>query len=358
MPVEFAIWRLDGLPARLEASKLPSEATLESLLAGDISILGLDVMVIGQQVSTAYGKKIDLLAMDREGSLYVIELKRDRTPREVVAQALDYGSWVKSVTYEQVVSIHAGFAGKALEVAFEDRFGIPIPDLLNQEHHLVIVASELDSSTERIVNYLSTDYGVPLNALFFRYFADEGREYLARTWLIPPSEAEAHSQTASAGGKKEPWNGADFYVSFGEGPHRSWEDARDYGFVSGGGGKWYWQTLDLLQPGARVFACIPHKGYVGVGEVVAPSVLVKDFLVPVDGVDVPILEAKIKAPMMGEFADDFEKSERVVRVKWTKTLAADKYVWEKGMFANQNTACALRNGFTRDRVLARFGLDQ
>ena len=32
--------------------------------------------------------------------------------------------------------------------------------------------------------------------------------------------------------------------------------------------------------------------------------------------------------------------------------------WEKGMFANQNTACALRSSFTRDRVMARLGLDQ
>ncbi len=319
-------------------------------------MLGLDLMVIGRQVVTAYGKKIDLLAIDREGSLYAIELKRDKTPREVVAQALDYGSWVKGLTYEQIVAIHEGYAATPLEVAFADRFNDAIPGLLNQDHHLIIVASELDASTERIVNYLSADYGVPVNALFFRYFIDDGREYLARTWLIPPSEAEAHTQTGK-GGKKETWNGTDFYVSFGEGEHRSWDDAREFGFVSGGGGKWYWQTLDLLQPGQRVFVCIPQKGYVGVGEVVAPSVPVKDFSVLVDGVEVPILNAPIHAGKMGEYADDPERSERVVRVKWTKTLAGDKYVWEKGMFANQNTACALRNSFTRERVLARFGLD-
>lgn len=358
MPVEFALWRVDGGPVRVESTQFPKESQLEMLLTADISMLGLEIMLVGQQVVTSYGKKIDLLAMDREGSLYVIELKRDKTPREVVAQALDYGSWVKSLTFEQIATIHNAYFGKPIEVAFEERFESPIPESLNQEHHLVIVASELDASTERIVAYLSADYGVPINALFFRYFVDDGRGYLARTWLIAPNEAEAHTQASSGGGKKEPWNGSDFYVSFGEGEHRSWDDARTYGFVSGGGGKWYSQTLDLLQPGARVFVCIPHKGYVGVGEVVAPSVPVNDAKVLVNGAEVPLLEAPLKAPKMDDFAGDAEKSEHVVLISWTKTLPADQAVWEKGMFANQNTACALRSGFTRERVLARLGLDK
>ena len=39
--------------------------------------------------------------------------------------------------------------------SFENRFGDVLPDALNQEHHLVIVASELNNSTERLVLYLS-----------------------------------------------------------------------------------------------------------------------------------------------------------------------------------------------------------
>jgi RecB family endonuclease NucS len=43
-------------------------------------------MVIGRQVPTSYGKRIDLLAIDAGGDLHAIELKRDRTPREVSIQ--------------------------------------------------------------------------------------------------------------------------------------------------------------------------------------------------------------------------------------------------------------------------------
>ena len=45
-------------------------------------------------MQTAQGARIDLLAMDGEGRLIIIELKKDRIPREIVAQVLDYASCV------------------------------------------------------------------------------------------------------------------------------------------------------------------------------------------------------------------------------------------------------------------------
>ena len=47
------------------------------------------ILIIGRQVQTDMGGYIDLLGVDREGSVVVVELKRDRTPRDAVAQALE-----------------------------------------------------------------------------------------------------------------------------------------------------------------------------------------------------------------------------------------------------------------------------
>lgn len=357
MPLEFAIWRLDGQDRRVVPAPMASEAQLENLIATDVSVLGLDVLLIGRQVMTAYGKRVDLLGIDAEGDLHVIELKRDRTPREVVAQALDYGSWIKALDFDQVSAIAAEYAGGTrLEKQFIERFGVALPEAINQDHHLVVVASELDSSTERIVNYLS-DLGVPVNVVLFRHFVDEGRAYLVRSWLIAPSEADANVKSGQKRGK-EPWNGEDYYVSFGG--RRDWDDALQFGFVSGGGAPWYWRTLEQLVPGKRVFVCIPGgTGYVGVGEVLASPVPISDFRVEVEGSEYPLLSAPgFRAASMGEFADDPDRAERVVAVKWLATVPRDEAIWEKGMFANQNTACALRSSFTRERVLAGLGLDE
>lgn len=359
MPIEFGIWRIDGKPIQVTPSSLEDESKLEKILVNDISILGLDVMVIGRQVVTAYNKKIDVLTINSQGHLCGIELKRDRTPREVISQLLDYGSWIQTLTYEDIVSIFSkDFPAQQFEQVFAERFG-EVPEVLNEDQQLIVVASELDNSTERIVSYLS-QYGVPINAVFFRYLKDGSREYLVRAWLIDPNTAEARADSSSPkkSGKQEPWNGQDFYVSLGEGQSRTWDDCVKYGFISGGGGLWYSRTLASLFPDARVFVNIPGKGYVGVGIVTERSQRVKDFTVEIDGKIVPILQVPLHASKMGENADDPEKAEYLVRVKWLKIRSREEAVWEKGMFAKQHTACKLRNKFTIDRLVELFGITE
>jgi hypothetical protein len=263
MPIETSIWRIDGALQKVEFATLSSESKLEEVLSKDIAVLDPSLMILGRQVPTTFGTFVDILAIDAQGCLSVIELKRGQTPREVVAQALDYASWVQSLSYDEIVKVFsADNPGSRFEEAFSERFDTAPPETVNSAHRLVIVAASLDAATERIINYLSSSYGVPINAVFFRHFKDGSKEYLTRTWLIDPQEVDAKASAAGAERRgREPWNGRDFYVSFGEDQRRSWEDARKYGFVSAGGGKWYSATLLQLNPGARVFACIPKVGY-------------------------------------------------------------------------------------------------
>jgi hypothetical protein len=77
-------------------------------------------------------------------------------------------------------------------------------------------------------------------------------------------------------------------------------------------------------------------------------------LLAVDGIETPILQAPLQAPQMDKNADDPELCEYLVRVSWTKTFPVNSAVWEKGMYANQNTVTKLRNKFTLDRLAERF----
>jgi RecB family endonuclease NucS len=83
------------------------EAILESWLEGNPDGIVEDgkLLIIGRQVSTNLGSVIDLLALDRRGDVVVVELKRDRTPRDTLAQALEYVSFVVQLDTEQLEAI-------------------------------------------------------------------------------------------------------------------------------------------------------------------------------------------------------------------------------------------------------------
>lgn len=362
MPVEMGMWRIDGdQPRRLTPSVLPSEATLEDFLERDPSLLGSRLLVIGRQVRTPHNKFIDLLAMDSEGNLHVLELKRDKTPREVVAQVLDYGSWVTTLSRDAVIEMANAHLPGPFEATFEEVFGVTPPDELNGELQLTVVATDLDASSERIVTYLRT-FGVPINAVFFSHLEDEGRRYLARSWLASPEDSTAGGSAPGKPGKRAEWNGRDWFVSFGEHEGgRSWEDGRRYGFVSAGGDNWYSRTLRSLPVGARVNVHLPGLGYVAVGVTLAEAtrfdqaqVQVGDQWVPLD---VQPLAGTYRHDVTSD-ADADDVAEYVVPVRWLQSRASAEAYWEKGMFANQNSACKLRQQFTLDRLARHFALDE
>jgi hypothetical protein len=361
----MAMWRMtDDGPQPLSTAMLDAESRLEDLVVSDPSLVGLEVLVLGRQVQTDHGGFVDVLAVDVDGAVHVLELKRDRTPRDVIAQALDYGSWVDGLgvaVLEAIYSRHND--GRTLAEDFAERFGQAIPDTLNDVHQMTVVASSLDPASDRIIEYLADRHGVPINAVFFRYFADGDREYLARTWLIDPADVSAGSSISTAATKKRPWNGRDFYTVQGtsESGVERWDLARRFGIITAGGGSWYWKPLRNLKPGHRVFAYVGGAGYVGVGQVA--------------GTVTPAAEAEVIDPDTGEavqlatrqdlypsFAErlkstDPEVTEYVVRVDWTEARDVADAARETGLFASQIPVCKLRDPHTLSFLAAEFGLD-
>jgi hypothetical protein len=178
----------------LPKQQLDSEDRLETWIAQDISLLGMGLLIIGRQVITSFGGRIDLLAIDDEGDLVVIELKRDKTPREIVAQVLDYASWVNGLSAEEIDIIASAYLKKPLAEAFEERFHTALPENINTSHRMLIVASELDDSSERIVQYLSSICSLDINVAFFTCFQHDGLELVGRSWLMDPEQVEGRSE--------------------------------------------------------------------------------------------------------------------------------------------------------------------
>lgn len=329
----------------VERKTLAREETLENWIAKDPGIIGLDVLVLGRQIVTDFNARIDILAIDREGDITIIELKRDRTPREVVAQILDYASWIAGLTTKRIHDIAFDKLGRRLEDAFRERFDTPLPENLNDSHTMLIVASEFDASSKRIVEYLAQTHDVSINTAFFNVFEENGQQLLATDWLMDQQEVRERYESK----KKIPWSGQ-WYANVGEGPHRLWEDMQKYGFLAAGGGRIYSGRLDQLGIGDPLFAYQKQAGYVGYGKISSTAVMVKEF--EVDGT--PLLELPLAQPELAHDKDDPEIAEYAVGVEWHKTFPIGEAQTFTGAFANQNVVCKLRDPATIEFLKRTF----
>ena len=274
MSFNIQLWGVEnGLLAELPKKRLDTEDRLEQWIAEDVSLLGLDLLIIGRQVRTSSGGRIDLLAIDEQGDLVILELKRDRTPREVIAQALDYASWVDRLLPPQIAELSLEYLKKPLVDAFSETFETPLPEVVNNDHRIVIVASELDDSSERIVQYLANRRSMNINVVFFSCFRQGKNELVGRAWLQDPEEIEERSER----GKQLPWSG-DWYVNINDKEARNWEDCMKYGFVSAGCGPKFRRHMCRLVPGSKLYVYLPKLGYVGYGIVVSEACPAKDFI--------------------------------------------------------------------------------
>jgi|GEM_PF-281110 hypothetical protein len=190
---EIVDGRLVPVESRLADYGRREALDLESWLESDPSIIRPGLKIIGRQVLTRSGP-LDLLAIDRTGSVVIIELKRDRIPREALAQAIDYAADVATWDLEKLGEVCASYSGEGLE----DVLGNAFPDIdlesltINGAQRIVLVGFALEPALERMIEWLSDAYGVAINAVVLKYVrARNGAEILTRSAVISEAEEEA-----------------------------------------------------------------------------------------------------------------------------------------------------------------------
>lgn len=336
MSYSMQLWEIDKeelIP--MESASLNLERRLETWLEKDISLIGMDILIIGRQVHTTYGGYIDLLALDSDGRIIIIELKRSKTPRDVVSQCFDYGSWVYQLEFADLVSIYHEYCKRNLEDEFKKYFETQYPEEPNKLYQVIIVAESLDDSTERIVQHLNEVFKININAVFFNVFKNDNKEYIGRSWLQDPVDVEDKTS------KRRSLISTGFlFVNTGitDNNSRDWALNIKYHFISAGGGIRWINAIKKLKKGDKIFALIKGKGYVGFGIVEDEAVIVKNY----------VFEGK---PITTYLSNDHpwkqEKDplvdEWLVRVNWIRSYNEENAKWFKGAFANQNVVCEIRD---------------
>src|ERR1022692_4492980 len=105
-----------------------------------------------------------------------------------------------------------------------------------------------------------------------------GSEHVGHSGLRHPSPVAERDRTSQATRGPADWNGTDYYVLLEDDVPR-WDDAHEWGYVYAGGESRWSKPLFRLEPGARVFVHLRHRGYVAVGRVLAAPVPIGEFIV-------------------------------------------------------------------------------
>ena len=85
---------------------------IQEWVAANPGILGEDLLIIGKEFSgfDRTNERLDLLAVDADGKLVVIELKRDDSGADAHWQAIKYASYLHRVDADRIIEMLAGYA--------------------------------------------------------------------------------------------------------------------------------------------------------------------------------------------------------------------------------------------------------
>jgi Endonuclease NucS len=182
----LAAWRIDsGHPERLSTGAVDLEANLETWIERDPGLIESGLAVVHRQMRV-HGGPLDLLCVDLQGRATVVEVKRAKLVRDVVAQALDYAASVASMpidelrekvrSYENPPSDdHPGLA--ALLGGPEDE----------REVAIVLVGVGQEPGLDRMLQLLQK-FDMPIRAVTFDVFdVGDGRQLLIREEADAPT---------------------------------------------------------------------------------------------------------------------------------------------------------------------------
>ena len=191
MATEIKVWqiinnKLEPIEITMVEAGRKETEDLEKWIKSNPQILGEDILIIGEQVPTKSGS-MDFLGIDKSGNLVIIELKRDKLPREALTQAIDYASDASSWDVDKLSEICTKYTNQSLEDYLSEKFEeIDLEDLtINKTQRILLVGFSIEESLQRMIEWLSNNYGVSINAVILKYIKTKnGEELIARTVII------------------------------------------------------------------------------------------------------------------------------------------------------------------------------
>jgi hypothetical protein len=188
-----------GQLVEAKSTSLNLESHLEAWLERSPGAMtGVPTLWIGRQTSACVEDITifpDLLGLDDSGNLLILELKKGKAPREVVAQLLEYAAWAHSLSDEAIRNIATGYCassdvlkGKSLEEIYQDVFDTEELPNLNKKQKLFVVAEDIPPGVARVCRFLRSNHGLDISCISVSAHKTKSDEILISTNFVVGQE--------------------------------------------------------------------------------------------------------------------------------------------------------------------------
>ena len=135
------------------------------------------------------------MAIDKDANVVIIEDKKRKMPRDVIAQILDYAVWAETLKDHQLNEIAKKngklYGHKTLAKMFEEWTGDDDPDW-NENQKLYVIGEDIDNETKDMLSYLHRK-GIQIFAKTFRFHdRDDGKNQLFVFPVVVGKEKKEH----------------------------------------------------------------------------------------------------------------------------------------------------------------------
>ena len=118
---------------------------IQEWVADNPGILGDDLLIVGKEYSgfDRTDERLDLLAVDTDGKLVIIELKRDDSGTDAHWQAIKYASYFQRATVENIVDMAATYWEKSREDMVAEllkHLGTDDLSVLNNDQRIILAS--------------------------------------------------------------------------------------------------------------------------------------------------------------------------------------------------------------------------
>ena len=194
---------LEPVPATtFEAEQLQEREDLQRLLRDQPEVLEEGLFIVSEEFSNWQdsGRSIDLLALDSEGNLVVIELKRTQTGDHSELQAIRYAAMAANMTLEQIVEAHSRYLAKR---GIDEDAGMRIlghldavdesdADIHTERPRIVLASAAFSTELTTSVLWLRDNFEMNISCVKMQLYHSGDRLFFDSSQVIPLPEASVY----------------------------------------------------------------------------------------------------------------------------------------------------------------------